>query len=192
MVHEGITWFDERGDAGYQAVVDVSPSTGAAPTPPRAPEVAVPAPLTSAPRAQLWRAAVTAWRDHPLTGLGPDNFRRAYGTYLGLANPDPRLHANSLYLETLASLGLLGIGALSLTIVWFWRAGRRALRVHGASAPAGLLAAGVCAALAAYLVHGFVDYFLEFTPTYALLWLLGGMVTALGGDEGLPAAPRPS
>jgi O-antigen ligase len=194
MLHEGITWFDERGDAGYQAVVDVSPATAppTAPAPPSAPEAAVPSPMTSAPRAQLWRATLMAWRDHPLTGLGPDNFRRAYGTYIGLANPDPRLHANNLYLETLADLGLLGTGALLLTITAFVRAGRRALRLHGAASPAGLLAGGACAALAAYLVHGFVDYFLEFTPTYALLWLLGGMVTALGGDEGLHPAPRPS
>ena len=184
MVHEGITWFDEQGDAGHQVVVDVSPRAApAAPGDARPPEAAVPPRVESAPRTLLWRAAVLAWRDHPLTGLGPDNFRRAYGLYVGLASPDPRLHANSLYLETLASLGLVGAGALVLTIVMFWRAGRRALRAHGASSPAGLLAAGACAALGAYLVHGFVDYFLEFTPTYALLWLLGGMVVGLGGDE---------
>ena len=31
----------------------------------------------------------------------------------------------------------------------------------------------------AYLVHGTLDYFLEFTPTYALLWLLAGALVAL-------------
>ena len=194
MVHEGITWFSEQGDAGYQAVVDVLPTVAPAAPPPPAPatEVAAPEPQSAAPRALLWRAAVRAWRDHPLTGLGPDNFRRAYGSYIGLANPDTRLHANNLYLETLASLGMAGIAALLLTIVWFWRAGRRALRVHGAATPAGLLAAGACAALVAYLVHGFVDYFLEFTPTYALLWLLGGMLTGLGGEQRPHPAPLSS
>ena len=181
MVHEGVTWFGDQGDAGYQSVVDVVTAT--APALPPSFE-AEPQRLGSASRADLWRAALMAWREHPLTGLGPDNFRRAYGRYLGLQNPDPRLHANNLYLETLASLGLAGVGALLLTIVWFWRAGRRALRAHGAATPAGLLATGVCAALAAYLVHGFFDYFLEFTPTYALLWLLGGMLTALGDGQG--------
>ena len=29
-----------------------------------------------------------------------------------------------------------------------------------------------------YAVHGTLDYFLEFTPTYALLWLLAGMLAA--------------
>ena len=37
--------------------------------------------------------------------------------------------------------------------------------------------------LAAYLVHGFFDYFLEFTPTYGLLWLLAGIVTALSRTD---------
>ena len=41
-------------------------------------------------------------------------------------------------------------------------------------------------------VHGFVDYFLEFTPTYALLWLLGGMVVGLGGDEGSDPVRAPA
>ena len=39
---------------------------------------------------------------------------------------------------------------------------------------------GPAIGLAAYLVHGFFDYFLEFTPTYGLLWLLAGIVAAPG------------
>ena len=42
---------------------------------------------------------------------------------------------------------------------------------------------GLGAALAAYLVHGTLDYFLEFTPTYALFWLLAGLLTALGSNQ---------
>ena len=70
-----------------------------------------------------------AWREHPLLGLGPDNFRRAYNRYLGLRRPDERLHANNLYFETLASLGLAGIGGAG--------AARRRLRGRGARAPCG-------------------------------------------------------
>ena len=61
-----------------------------------------------------------------------------------------------------------------LVIVGFAGAARRAVRVHGAAVDRRSLAAGAAAGLAAYLVHGFFDYFLEFTPTYALFWLLGG------------------
>jgi len=183
MVHEDTTWFGEQGDTGYDAIIDVQPQAGPAGARPRFAAAVVPpaavAPLEHVTRPMLWRAAVRAWRDHPLLGLGPDNFRHAYNRYLGLAKPDERLHANNLYFETLASLGLAGLAALALIIVGFARAARAAMRVHGPASTAGLVAAGAAAALGAYLVHGFFDYFLEFTPTYALFWLLGGALTGL-------------
>ncbi len=48
---------------------------------------------------------------HPLAGVGPDNFRLAYGGYLGLASTDERTHSNNMYLEMLAGGGLLVVGA---------------------------------------------------------------------------------
>jgi len=185
LVHEGITWFGEQGDAGYDAMVEVSAQ--AAPSARRPAPSAAPAPIAAAPpervsRTMLWRAAVRAWREHPLLGLGPDNFRHAYHRYLGLKSPDERLHANNFYFETLASLGSAGIVALGLVIAGFVASARRALRQHGATSVAGLVAAAAAAGLGAYFVHGFFDYFLEFTPTYALLWLLAGMLAALASD----------
>ena len=184
MVHEGVTWFGDQGDAGYDAVVEVG---AAAPDAPRLAAVTAPpaavAPLEKATRRMLWGAAVLAWRDYPLLGLGPDNFRRAYNRYLGLPRADERLHANNLYFETLASLGLAGICALVLLVIGLARAARNAVRQHGAASVGGLVAAGAAMGLAAYLVHGFFDYFLEFTPTYGLLWLLAGIVTALSRTD---------
>jgi hypothetical protein len=194
LVHEGITWFGEQGDAGYDAILEVREQIAA--SAPRRPLTAAAAPtgaeapLERATRTMLWRAAVMAWREHPLLGLGPDNFRRAYNRYLGLPRADERLHANNMYFETLASLGLLGIAALALVVAGFVSAARRAGRLHGPSSAAGLLAVGAAGGLGAYAVHGFFDYFLEFTPTYALLWLLGGMLMALASerDRGKAAA----
>jgi hypothetical protein len=184
MVHEYTTWFGDQGDAGYDAVVDVGDDAA-----PRAAPVAVaPPPATIAPlerasRRMLWHAAVMAWREHPLLGLGPDNFRRAHNRYLGLSRPDERLHANNLYLETLASMGIAGVGALLLLVIGFAGAARTAVRHHGAASVAGLIAVGAAIGLAAYLVHGFFDYFLEFTPTYGLLWLLAGILTGLATER---------
>jgi hypothetical protein len=185
LVQERATWFSERGNPGWRSVVEVQAkprTTGRA-----APVVPVAPPqlggrgfsLVSGdviPRRALWGAAVAAWREHPLLGLGPDNFRHLYGRYLKLADPDDRLHANSLYFETLANLGTVGLLALAFLIASFGRAIGRA-----AAAPATrILALGLGAGLCAYLLHGVFDYFLEFTPTYGLLWLLGGMTVALG------------
>ncbi len=99
-------------------------------------------------------------------------------------DPDERLHANNLYFETLASLGLAGVGALALVIVGFAGAAPGARSAATAPRrPRVCSPPGAAAGLAAYLVHGFFDYFLEFTPTYALLWLLGGMLAALAATR---------
>jgi hypothetical protein len=185
LVHENATWFGEQGDAGFDAAVLVGDQATADTTPVVAITAPPPmqAPLERAPRRMLWTAALMAWREHPLLGLGPDNFRRAYNRYLGLSRPDERLHANNLYFETLAGLGIAGIGALVLLVVGFAGAARTAIRHHGAASVAGLIATGAAIGLAAYLVHGFFDYFLEFTPTYGLLWLLAGIVTGLAARD---------
>ena len=110
-----------------------------------------------------------------MLGIGPDNFRRVYGTYIGRANADDRLHANNLYVETLTNLGAAGLLALAALMLALGRAVRRAARV----AETRVLALGAGGALAAYAVHGTLDYFLEFTPTYGLMWLVAGMTVAL-------------
>jgi hypothetical protein len=195
LVHEGVTWFSERGDPGYQLAADVV-ETGDRPRrravdtlrfeaeadAAAATAAAAAAAASEISRPRLWRGAFAAFQEHPLLGLGPDNFRHAHGRYIGLpdnAVVDDRLHANSWFFETLATLGLCGVAALAGVVVLIGRTGRRALIRHGRSSPEGLLAFGLSAALAAYLIHGLFDYFLEFTPTYGLLWLLAGMLAAL-------------
>jgi hypothetical protein len=178
LVHEHTTWFSERGSPGLREEVIVR--GGASPL--ALPKVAAPVapPMVerkTLPRATLWRAAVKLFRGHPLVGIGPDNFRHRYGALLGLApdDVDERLHANSLYFETLADLGIAGSVTFALLVVALVGGARRAL----AAPPTRLLALGVAAALGTYLLHGVLDYFLEFTPTYAQFWLLAGMMIAL-------------
>ena len=188
LVHEGVTWFSDAGDAGRRLRVAVgvtasrkkSAQTGAW-------TVSTPNPFDQFSRKELWRAGLLAFRDHPLLGLGPDNFRHAYGGYLGRAETDERLHANNFYIEILSTLGLLGLLALAMLIATLARTARRA----AAWPPARVLALGLAAALAAYLVHGVLDYFLEFTPTYALWWLLAGALVALERIAARERAPDP-
>ena len=110
-----------------------------------------------------------------MLGIGPDNFRHLLGQFLGRAHTDERMHANSLYFEILADLGLVGLLAFGALVAALAGSARRAL-----AAPASrILALGVAAGLATYLLHGLLDFFLEFTPTYALFWLLAGMIVAM-------------
>jgi hypothetical protein len=69
-------------------------------------------------------------------------------------------------------VGLLAF--LAMVAAW-GGAARRAV----AAPTSRILALGVAAGLATYLVHGLLDTFLEFTPTYALFWLLAGMLVAM-------------
>lgn len=206
LVQEDVTWFSVYGDPGMSQRVEVTLSAAAVSRPglprrrgkapsddeavadePAAAVLALPEPDPAAasgiPRKQLWTAALRAWRAHPLLGLGPDNFRHVYGTYLNIADADDRLHANNLYLEVLATLGLVGFLAFGAVGVTLGRTASRLLKAPVRSP----LALATCVALGAYLAHGLLDYFLEFTPTYALLWLLAGMLAALARRA--PAVP---
>jgi hypothetical protein len=129
-------------------------------------------------RAVLWRAAVRMIAAHPITGVGPDNFRLEYGEYAGIANADPRVHSNNMYLEVLAGTGMLG----GLAFLWLaWRALDR-LRVlcFQRDAAIGL---GVAAAGLAIGGHGIVDAFLGFTATYILMAITMGLAVAASTME---------
>jgi len=176
MVHEHVTWFSARGASTGDVPVQIAPAAdqpGNAVMSPTPSIVVTPQPT----RLDLWRAGIEMWRAHPLFGVGPDNFRHLYGAYLGLPQSDTRIHANSLYVETLADTGLAGALALIALIVTSITGARRAWRVMPGMQR--LLVLGLLAALATFLAHGAVDYFFEFTPTATLFWLCAGTCTGL-------------
>ena len=117
---------------------------------------------------------------HPFLGVGPDNFRLSYGDYAGLTPADPRIHSNSMYLEVLAGGGLAG----GLAFGWLlWRAAG-VLRPGLGAPAAGALATGVAAAPLAVALHGLVDSFLSFGPTYVLFALMLGFAVACARGPG--------
>ena len=87
---------------------------------------------------------------------------------------DERIHANSLYFETLADMGLVGTMALSWMMLSIgrvaWRAWRTPLEADARGA--GASGAAWAVAVGTFFVHGLLDWFFEFTPTYGLFWLL--------------------
>lgn len=110
VVHAPNEWLGSReAMPGWSAVV----TTGAGGTP-FPPSSRGRAPALPPDRGQLWRAALQMAREHPILGVGPSNFRRLYGTYLGLATWDDRILANNLYLELLADVGVVGL------LAWGW------------------------------------------------------------------------
>jgi O-Antigen ligase len=184
LVQEGITWFGDRGNPMPAQPFDVTATEGVAIA--LAGEAAPPVfAVPPAPRRALWRAAIVLWRQHPLLGVGPDNFRRRYEAILspsptGDAYTDTRVHANNLYLETLADTGVVGVAALGF-LVAAWAAALR--RAHATGSLAGM-ACGVAAGT--FFVHGGLDYFFEFTPLFGLFWVLLGLLAAFAAE---PVSP---
>ena len=158
-----------RGDSGSSRK---SPST-------------LPAPSEIPGRPMLWSAAMQMAADHPWLGVGPDNFRLRYGSYLRLDEPDTRVHSNNLYLEILTGGGLFAAAAF----LWFlWRV-TAVVRIQHRRllGPAAAVYSGVAAAGLAYLAHGFLDSFLTFTPTAFASALILGLAVAPAQWEGSEA-----
>jgi hypothetical protein len=178
MLQERVTWFSTRGQPTADIAAQVITVTSAAPV--MAAYPIIPPALPPQPaRINLWRAGVRIWIENPIAGIGPDNYRHHYGAYLDLDDFDDRITANSWYVETLADMGVIGVGALMILIVTLATTLRRGWK----STPDRVLLIGLAIALATFAVHGAVDYFFEFTPTYGLFWLIAGMIAGIAQSE---------
>jgi hypothetical protein len=178
MLQQHVLWFHDRGYPDAETLVHV---TGTAPdveqvvdAQPRDDLAAAPPPVT---RAELWGAALTIFRQHPLLGVGPDNFRHIYGAYLGLPTWDDRVHANNLYLELLADVGVIGAIAFAILVALPIASLIRASTLPTTTLRA-LWLAGFAASLLAYFLHSGLDAFLDFTAVYLLFWVVLGLAAA--------------
>jgi hypothetical protein len=176
LVQEDVTWFSERGSAVADVPVRVIPAP-AHQLATFVPESVQLSDTSSPPRAELWRAGVEMGLSHPLLGIGPDNFRHVYGQYLGQTAFDDRITANNWYIELFATTGIVGLMSWLLIPIALIAVARRQwprLMQHDR-----ILVVGLGAALLAFFLHGMVDYFMEFTPTYGLFWLIAGLLVGL-------------
>jgi hypothetical protein len=181
MQHENVNWFDARGDARTLTAVTVvgeadpaGASDGGSLGTATAPPLQFDAPLPG--RRELWAIALRLIREHPLTGIGLDNYRLTYSRYrpddpLPGTALDQTVHSNNWYLETVVSLGIVGaLPFLIWLIVLVWGI-IRSLR-HPLVTPMQI-AAG--AGLLSFVVHGLLDYFLLFNATAILFWMIAAL-----------------
>jgi hypothetical protein len=170
VVQEHRTWLSLEGVLPGRTIAKVE---GEAVTPPLPTRGRMPVGTLRMPRSVLWATALDISRDHPVLGIGPDNYRLVYGPRLGLAAWDTRVHTNNTYLEILVGTGVAGLAAL----VWLSVAGARstlALIAAGTSDSITFIAATTAACLA-MAAHGMVDSFLTFTSTYVVFALAAGL-----------------
>jgi tetratricopeptide (TPR) repeat protein len=145
-------------------------------------------------RYDFYRVALNEFVDHPLVGIGADNFAQQYLAH-GHEEQSPH-YPHSVEFRTLSQTGILGVllGLIGLAAALF-AGGRAAL---GALRRVDPLAAGVAAAALAgfayWFVHGSFDWFWEFAglagPAFALLGLACGLAPRRvleAGDRGASA-----
>lgn len=137
--------------------------------------------LSGSDRADAWRVAWNDYRENPLLGSGAGSFEqywvehRPTSTYFR--------DAHSLYLETLAELGPLGLALLAGVVAAVVAA---AVRVRGDP-----LAAGAFGAVVSYLVHAGVDWDWEIPAvTVAALACGASLVVLARREEGSGAGWR--
>jgi O-antigen ligase len=128
-------------------------------------------------RLKLWRSTLSMIGDHPLTGVGMDNFLYYYRSRYVLPSAWGELdlsHPHNLVLDAWTRLGVGGVAVVAWLCVFFFRsvwgqletalAGRRALLV------------GLFAAMVAVLAHGMVDhavFLIDLSFIFALLLAMG-------------------
>ena len=112
-------------------------------------------------RLRLWESAIEMIRDHPLRGLGLDQFLYRYsGEY---ARPDAvwdldLSHPHNLLLDFWLRLSIAGPVILLLLQVGFWRAAARAMRrAQERDRMAFALTLGLMGGMAGTLAHGIID-----------------------------------
>jgi O-antigen ligase len=114
-------------------------------------------------RLKLWEASLAMIRDHPITGVGLDNFLYQYPDYvLPEAWQEPDLsHPHNIVLDYWTRLGIGGVVVLLwLQVAFFTRALRLYQRLPDGDQRAIIL--GLIASMASMLAHGLIDnsYFL--------------------------------
>jgi Flp pilus assembly protein TadD len=139
-------------------------------------------------RYDFWRVALDVWRDHPLLGIGQDNYADAYSRRRHNAFEEPRW-AHSLPLRLLAHTGAVGaalfllfLGAVAAAAAAAWR------RAGGPGTRAAVGAALLPGVV--WIVHGSVDWLWEFPALSGAALAFAGAAVALGrrrADE--PAEP---
>jgi hypothetical protein len=132
-------------------------------------------------RYDFYRVALDEFKNHPLLGIGADNFQQQYLAH-GRSEETPR-YPHSVELRTLVETGLLGALLAVVGLGAALSAGWRGMR--GADPLGQTVAAAALAGFAYWTVHGSFDWFWEFAGLGASAFALLGVACSLAPTPGL-------
>lgn len=137
-------------------------------------------------RYQYWQSALDANATRPLSGIGAGTWEywwARHGTLPGFVRD-----AHSLYMETLAELGIIGLLLLGGFFLWILATGTvRSLRSGGDERVPIAAATAGCSAFA---VSAAVDWVWELAALAAAFLLLAAVVAAARGDKATRSEAR--
>ena len=117
----------------------------------------------------MWKSAIHAIEDHPLTGVGFGNYEAAYREKYMLDEAKERLqgHAHNVYLQFWAETGLPGLilfcGLFGYILYWSWRRAKNFYALIIFSSTLGLM------------LYGLTDYTFASFSAMRVYWLLLGI-----------------
>lgn len=126
-------------------------------------------------RYDFYKVAWHEFVDHPLLGIGADNFAEQY-LRLGHSTETPH-YPHSVELRTLAETGIVGTLLAAIGLIASFVAVRRALR--GASALGRAVVVGALAGFGYWAIHGSFDWFFEYAGLGAAAFMLLGVCCSL-------------
>ena len=128
-------------------------------------------------RYRYWDEALSTFGDHPVAGIGSGGFFVEWRALPFPQRTDQSADAHSLYLETLAELGLIGFAALLLVLGGTVAGGGRLLARDRAAA------AGPIAVLAAWAIHAGLDWDWEMPAVTLPALLLAAAMLAWSEEQ---------
>ncbi len=133
-------------------------------------------------RVSVWESAVAMIRDHPVFGVGLDNFLYEYPKYIKPeAWREPNLsHPHNIVLDFWVRLGILGVAALGWFVVDFYRRGIQNWKEFQGTDRA--LVIGLMASMTAALVHGMIDAAYFYVDLAFVFMLTSGVMVQLGNS----------
>lgn len=174
--------------SGWKKLVDPEENSRAGSAPANSPNR-----LTQAGNARslYWRDAFRVWEARPVVGAGANGYRVARLKHR-TDNGDVA-HAHGFAVQTLADLGLLGIGVIVLLLAAWGRSAARTVGGRGAAWPHERLGAvALLAAVITYGVHSFLDWTWSFPAATLPALIAAGWLAGRGSIANpapLPDAP---
>jgi O-Antigen ligase len=133
-------------------------------------------------RYDYWRISLHEFADHPLGGVGADNFTRDY--FIRRATIEDIRQPHSIAFQTLAELGLLGTLALAVFLAAVAVGVVRHLRGRSLAPPERALLVATVGGVLAWLAHASVDWpHLIPGATGIVLLAAAYLVTEPGADD---------